>query len=482
MDALGDAFVCKKEKNGIEDAHIIETFVVCDNETFYENPLVPNSGRNSAACEKEVCCTTKETTRYPQFSQNSTRLATFVHGLFFIEHQTLADLGFFYKGQGDGVCCYECGVSLSQWKRDDDPLLEHIRYSPECRYLSTIIDTTTLQDYKAQLLIIRGDESRQGATGVGLHVTSSQDERRKTRSPEYSSYNVRLSTFARFPAISGLDIKQIAAAGFYYTDHQDIVRCYACDGGLKQWEAGDDPWEEHSRWFPDCHHLKQSNYQMPEKKTKAEIGSIAHEKKTVASVENASLSEGLAQRLKTLTLKEQEPKQQEAELDMNTPAVLAVLHFGYSRKSAIMAINELRKRGTTTITANGIMQVLVSFEDRGISLPADDEAKDNDSKHSILSDLQNISSKDLLSEEQLAKRKTNKTLTSGTINNEICHLQEENKKLTKHMMCKRCKEMQRNILVLPCTHFCLCEHCSKEVSLCPECWKPIKERVKTYIA
>ncbi|KAL3882758.1 hypothetical protein ACJMK2_029069 [Sinanodonta woodiana] len=464
---VGDGLF-EERKSGNEDVHIIQTCVVCDEQSHYENPLVPHNCQNSSACGKEISYTTKETTSYPQFLQYSTRLATFAHGHFFTDNQTLAKLGFFYKGQGDTLCCYECGVTLSQWSKDDDPLLEHVRYSPECRYLSTIIDSTTLKDYKSQLQIIRAKESTQGAAGVRLEVSSSHEERKKIRSPDYLSYSVRLSTFARFPAIPGLDVNQIAAAGFYYTGHQDIVRCYACDGGLRQWVPGDDPWEEHSKWFPDCHHLKQSNYQSPEKTKKAKIGGLAPEK-SVAPVRNASHSEGLDQRLKELTFKEQEPKQQEVDLDLNTPAALAVLDFGYSRNATRMAISELRKKGVIKFTADGILQVLVSLEDRGISLPADDDAKENDSKHDALPDFQKVSTKTIT------------TVTSVMRDKEVCHLQEENEKLTKQMMCKRCKAKQRNILVLPCTHFCLCEKCSIEVSLCPECWKPIKERVKTYI-
>jgi hypothetical protein len=32
----------------------------------------------------------------------------------------------------------------------------------------------------------------------------------------------------------------------------DVVRCHYCDGGLRNWESADDPWEEHSRWLPFC--------------------------------------------------------------------------------------------------------------------------------------------------------------------------------------------------------------------------------------
>ncbi|XP_052216582.1 E3 ubiquitin-protein ligase XIAP-like [Dreissena polymorpha] len=38
----------------------------------------------------------------------------------------------------------------------------------------------------------------------------------------------------------------------HYTGVDDTCRCFACDGGLRNWEPGDDPWIEHCRWFPAC--------------------------------------------------------------------------------------------------------------------------------------------------------------------------------------------------------------------------------------
>lgn len=36
----------------------------------------------------------------------------------------------------------------------------------------------------------------------------------------------------------------------------DQVRCFYCDGGLRHWEPGDDPWIEHARWFPLCGYVR----------------------------------------------------------------------------------------------------------------------------------------------------------------------------------------------------------------------------------
>ena len=35
----------------------------------------------------------------------------------------------------------------------------------------------------------------------------------------------------------------------------DSVRCYHCGGGLRNWEEGDVPFEEHAKWYPTCPHV-----------------------------------------------------------------------------------------------------------------------------------------------------------------------------------------------------------------------------------
>ncbi|KAL3882757.1 hypothetical protein ACJMK2_029068 [Sinanodonta woodiana] len=411
-----------------------------------------------------------EKTRHPQLSQYSTRLASFVHSQFVTDHEALAHLGFFYQGQGDRVCCYECGVTLSRWRQNDAPLLEHLSSSPECRHLATIIDPTTLQDYKIQVQKLKAVELGIENRGVERAANTFQDKRKKIKCPEYSSYSVRLSTFARFPVIHGLDVHGVAAAGFYYTGCQDIVRCYACNGCLKSMELGEDPWMEHYTCFPDCPHLEQLTSKLPGRETVAGASNAQSGEKSPQEVVAGVISE--------LSTEDQKSQKQDIEPDLNTPGALAVLDFGYSRQAIKMAIEELRKKGQTTLTANGILQVLISFEDKGLKLPLDFNA--HGEMNDLFSERKHVSSKKLSSEENLACMKSNGSPTSET--KDISNLLKENENLTKMMTCKRCRKRQRNVLVLPCTHFCLCEQCSKEVSLCPECWKPITERVKTYLS
>ena len=37
----------------------------------------------------------------------------------------------------------------------------------------------------------------------------------------------------------------------------DNVRCFHCDGGLKNWQQDDNAAVEHARWFPRCSYIQQ---------------------------------------------------------------------------------------------------------------------------------------------------------------------------------------------------------------------------------
>ena len=44
---------------------------------------------------------------------------------------------------------------------------------------------------------------------------------------------------------------------FVLTGIYDNVCCFACDGGIQNWESSDDPLIQHCRWFPDCPYVRQ---------------------------------------------------------------------------------------------------------------------------------------------------------------------------------------------------------------------------------
>jgi hypothetical protein len=49
-----------------------------------------------------------------------------------------------------------------------------------------------------------------------------------------------------------MDGNQLAAAGFYFTNQSDVVRCAFCGVEVGHWEEWDDVLKEHQRWSPSC--------------------------------------------------------------------------------------------------------------------------------------------------------------------------------------------------------------------------------------
>lgn len=64
------------------------------------------------------------------------RLETFNCGwpLDFLQPKIMANAGFHYKGIKDRVECAYCSREFDDWKREDDPLVEHKRNSPQCPF------------------------------------------------------------------------------------------------------------------------------------------------------------------------------------------------------------------------------------------------------------------------------------------------------------------------------------------------------------
>lgn len=70
--------------------------------------------------------------------------------------------------------------------------------------------------------------------------------------PSLVTVHARIKTFTNWPTGAGQTADNMAEAGFFYIGRKDHVKCFYCDGGLRNWEASDDPWLEHARWFASC--------------------------------------------------------------------------------------------------------------------------------------------------------------------------------------------------------------------------------------
>ncbi|GFR79747.1 baculoviral IAP repeat-containing protein 2-like [Elysia marginata] len=136
-----------------------------------------------------------------------------------------AQAGFIYIGPPDRVQCVVCQGILKNWNDNDLPIEEHRKHFPDCAFVKEYF-------------------SRPSATRTG------------PRHPNFEKQSARRGSFENWDMTRTPTPAQLAQAGFFYAGHGDSVKCFYCDGGLRNWEPNDDPWREHARWFPKCGFVK----------------------------------------------------------------------------------------------------------------------------------------------------------------------------------------------------------------------------------
>ena len=79
------------------------------------------------------------------------------------------------------------------------------------------------------------------------------------RNGHLKKYADQLETFTELINWPNAQIKAtcrgFADTGFYYLGDRDRVKCFYCNGGLKNWEPTDDPFQEHAKWYPLCEYI-----------------------------------------------------------------------------------------------------------------------------------------------------------------------------------------------------------------------------------
>lgn len=80
---------------------------------------------------------------YREYGDEASRRATFIGSwpsrLSYERIEQFARWGLFYTGCGDLVRCFQCNIGLHEWSEEDEPLKEHIRYSPNCQHLQNAV-------------------------------------------------------------------------------------------------------------------------------------------------------------------------------------------------------------------------------------------------------------------------------------------------------------------------------------------------------
>lgn len=73
--------------------------------------------------------------------------------------------------------------------------------------------------------------------------------------PNMSNESERLASFEKWP-LQFPPISDLVKAGFFYLNKNDTVKCFYCGGLLCNWNLGDNPINEHLKYYPHCRYAK----------------------------------------------------------------------------------------------------------------------------------------------------------------------------------------------------------------------------------
>ncbi|KAM8863994.1 baculoviral IAP repeat-containing protein 7 [Spinachia spinachia] len=357
----------------------------------------------------------------------------------------LAEAGFFFLGAGDKVQCFCCGGVLRCWVRGDRPAAEHRRHFPGCGFaLGRAVGNVPLpagssDSVDGQLLsqLQRMTMDEQGTPGHAAY-------------PELEAEDSRVTTFHNWPSEASVGPDVLARAGFFYTGHGDNVKCFHCDGGLRNWEPGDDPWQEHAKWFPRCEFLIQErgqDYISNVQDSHFHLGDTVGGSQSSAGREAGSGNDvvgGVA-----------------ASSAMLSPVVQTVLQMGFEAalvESLVQTKFLLTGRHYTSVSdlVSDVLQA--EREDHRGSQSTEAETRGGssaapDRTHTPIRE----KAKDPSPEELLQQ------------------LQEER-------TCKVCMDKLVSIVFIPCGHLVVCGDCAASLRHCPICRAVIRGSVRAFMS
>ncbi|XP_013419082.1 baculoviral IAP repeat-containing protein 3-like, partial [Lingula anatina] len=268
----------------------------------------------------------------------------------------------------------------------------------------------------------------------------------------------------------------LAKAGFFYAGISDNVKCFYCDGGLRNWEPQDDPWTEHARWFPFCDFVLQRKGEEFIRHVQQRFACHSNDTPQLTSQNQAAITNVRRREAGQYVV---EAREIEARLDI--PIVQAVLQMGYPRDTVRKVIeNRLRTTGDDFPNAESLFEAILSYEEwqtqgeareqtlLGVAEPAQDTPSPSRTP------------KPAKEEKKRGKKKQKSTeakTTVGENDEEAISLIEENQRLKAQMTCKICMDEEVSVVFLPCGHLVICAQCAPALRSCPICTSLIRATV-----
>ncbi|XP_062983183.1 putative inhibitor of apoptosis isoform X2 [Elgaria multicarinata webbii] len=368
------------------------------------------------------------------------RLHTFKNWpLPFLSPSSLAKAGFYYVGPADKVACFACGGQLCNWEPKDSAMSEHRRHFPSCPF-----------------------------------VEQTRDQCRFTVSNlSMQTHVARVGSFKNWPSIVPVQPQQLADAGFYYVGRNDDVKCFCCDGGLRCWESGDDPWVEHAKWFPRCEYLIRIKGQEFIREVQARYPHLLEQ---LLSTSDTPVDENVGPPKDEK--KEEEKEMQSEELTSDLSLIRKNRMALFQRLTCVLPILEslltckvitepehhvIKQKTQTSLQARELIDTILVKGNTAASI-----------FRNCLQECDPVLYKDLFVEKHM-------TYIPGEDVSGL-PMEEQLRRLQEERTCKVCMDKEVSIVFIPCGHLVVCKECAPSLRKCPICRGTIKGTVRTFLS
>ncbi|XP_075925694.1 baculoviral IAP repeat-containing protein 7-like isoform X3 [Petromyzon marinus] len=351
----------------------------------------------------------------------------------------LARAGLYYVGPNDRVACFYCSGVMRDWEEGDVPAKEHERHFSTCAFAMGSSNTGNIPLAQAQQASFLPDTQNSACSASMARTT-------RARNPEMHSVVARLATYQAWPSTANVAAQPLAIAGFYYTGHGDNVKCFHCDGGLRNWEQGDNPWYEHGKWFPRCAFLLQQ-------KGEAFVNEIMRQHPQLIDL----TGEVFRQRSQNAAAQNGNGIGSTDETLMKSDVVKGVLEMGFL---APMVESLVRTRYLTKgETYSSVVELVTDV------LNAEEGGESPKKSANYVQEQQKSAAekKELKSEESLPP-------------------EEELKRLQEQHTCKVCMDKEVSVVFIPCGHLVVCRDCASSLRKCPICRAVVRGTVRTFMS
>ncbi|XP_061714420.1 baculoviral IAP repeat-containing protein 7-B [Cydia pomonella] len=462
-----------------------------------------------------------------------------------ISREALVSAGFYHAGEGRLRCAW-CGGELAPFRNLGSlgaPVDIHRRYFPRCDYALRLdnayrasnISPPFSPPHTPQVESPRNSVMSEGAlhnsrllarngqncTQLGVVGVSG----RGVQHPALASLAARRATFAEWPRGRPQAPDTLAEAGFFYTGQDDQVCCFYCDGGLGKWEASDEPWAEHARWFPGCGFVqlvKGADFVAQHRASQLPPRSTSDDRSVNTRQRNPSVNFPVNES----QVEEQMDSQQAlvalgAGLDaarvrraIRRRLQATGLPFTSSEALIDAVLDEQLNEESWGVTTNQrfardiLAEALREFAPAAGLIPSPDCDQTSQSESSSRSrtpnepqpsqevivahaDTSQTASRDpvslnssRLSNDRVSSDSTDR-VESKKENSPVrkkLSLEEENRQLKEARMCKVCMDSEVSVVFLPCGHLVSCARCGAALASCPLCRSPVRALVRAYLA